>query len=555
MEEFRNREKGVGRIMRSAAQRVQRSISLGNKSILRAASLFAFICTASVPARAAPAMDALESIWPTRQWQTSSPGEQGMDSKELADLVAFGAERILARPGTTLTCRLDSLLVVRHGKIVLEAYYAPYSAGILHTANSVTKAVVSTLVAIASNDGLLDSLNHRVIDFFDRHSIAKVDSRKEAITVQNLLDMTSGLDWSEPLAEPRPQSMIEMGRSSNWVKFILDRPMSSAPGDTFNYNSGNPHLLSAILTKLAGMSTLEYAKAKLFGPLGINDVYWRRDPQGNFTGGFGLWLQPRDMAKIGYLYLRNGKWEGKQLLPTTWIDKVNHATIDMHQVGLKYSNLFWVLPDKHVYMAVGFNGQVIMVFPDLDIVVVTTARARLPLAKLANYISSSVKSDTALPPDQASAKLLANEMLDASTEKPTEVGPQSKLASSISGKIYKFAPNDLKVKSVSLVLTDPHPHYDVEAYANDSDRTKLDQRLAGPIGLDGLYRKGAPTEDGVSAVKGSWQDENTFVIDRLLLGQGRPAERWTLKFDGEKLSFSAETENGSEISADSKTGG
>ena len=538
--------------MRNKAQRVQQSISLGKKLIF-GAPLFAFICAASVPAQGAPAMGTTEIIWPTQQWQTSSPEEQGMDSKELGDLVAFGAERILATPGTTLTCRLDSLLVVRHGKIVLEAYYAPYSAGILHTANSVTKAVVGTLVAIASNDGLLDNLNHRVIDFFDRRSMAKVDSRKEAITVQNLLDMTSGLEWSEPLTEPRPLSMIEMERSSDWVKFILDRPMSSAPGETFNYNSGNPHLLSAILTKLAGTNTLEYAKAKLFGPLGINKVYWWRDPQGNFTGGFGLWLQPRDMAKIGYLYLRNGKWEGKQLLPATWIDKVNHATIDMHQAGLKYSNLFWALPDKHVYMAVGFNGQVIMVFPDLDIVAVTTARARLPLAKLADYISSSVKSGTALPPDQASTKLLANEILDVSTEKPTEVGPQSKLASSISGKVYRFAPNDLKVKSVSLVLTDPHPHYNVEAYSGD--RTKSDQRFAGPIGLDGLYRKGAPTEDGVDAFKGSWQDENTFILDRLALGQGRPAERWTLKFNGAKLSFSAENEKGSEISVDGKTGG
>jgi len=185
---------------------------------------------------------------------------------------------------------------------------------------------------IAFKDGLLDSPNHRVLDFFDRRSIANVDDKKEAITVQNLLDMTSGLEWTEPL-NGRPDSLFEWERSPDWVKFILDRPMSSAPGDAFNYNSGNTHLLSAIITKLTGMSTLEYAKAKLFGPLGINDVSWGHDPQGISNGGQGLYLQPRDMAKIGYLYLRNGAWEGKQLLPSDWIDKVTHATVDPHAPG------------------------------------------------------------------------------------------------------------------------------------------------------------------------------------------------------------------------------
>jgi CubicO group peptidase (beta-lactamase class C family) len=202
-----------------------------------------------------------------------------MDSNEIVKLVDFGARRILATPGVTLSSMLDSLLVVRHGKIVVEVYYAPYAAGIPHAEHSVTKAVISTLMAIASKDGLLDSPRHRVLNFFDRSKIANVDERKEAITVQSLLDMTSGIEWTEPL-DGRPDSVIEMERSPDWVKFILDRPMSSAPGDTFNYNSGNPHLLSAILTKLTGMNALEYAKTKLFGPLGINDLYWRQDPQG-----------------------------------------------------------------------------------------------------------------------------------------------------------------------------------------------------------------------------------------------------------------------------------
>jgi len=384
--------------------------------------------------------------------------------------------------------------------------------------------------------------------------------------------MTSGLELSRLELESPTSGVGEMVRSPDWVKFILDRPMSSAPGDEFNYNSGNQHLLSAILAKLTGMSTLKYAKAKLFGPLGINDLYWWHDPQGITIGGFGLFLQPRDMAKIGYLYMRNGMWEGKQLLPPAWIDKVNHATIDTYvEPGLRYSNCFWALPEKHVYMAWGYRGQVIMVFPDLDVVAVTTGREGFSLNEFADLISGSVKSDTSLPPDPASVKLLANKILDISTEKPTEVGPTSKLAYLISGKVYRFPPNEVNVKSLSLILADPQPHYDIETYARDT--TKSGPIFTGPIGLDGLYRKGELTEQGannqfsgdplrvrvVNAVKGTWVDDHTFVVDWRFLGLANsPEERWTLTFDGEKLDVRVNFGAfgvGSEISVDGEAGG
>jgi CubicO group peptidase (beta-lactamase class C family) len=529
-----------------------------NDRVSLAATLGAFVFGVSICSEAPNALGTTEPIWPTKEWQTSSPEEQGMDSKELAKLVDFGT-----------THNFDSLLVARHGKIVAEVYYAPYTRGIPHAIYSATKAVISTLTAIASKDGLLDSPSHRALDFFDRRGIANVDDRKEAITVQSLLDMTSGLEWTEPLGS-LPASMFEMERSPDWVRFILDRPMSRAPGDAFSYNSGNVHLLSAIITKLTGMSALEYAKAKLFGPLGINASYWRHDPQGVSIGSLGLYLQPREMAKIGYLYLRNGAWEGKQLLPVAWIDKVTHATLETHAPGeldLRYGNLFWSLPDKHVYMATGYHSQLIMVFPDLDVVAVTTGRDFCSLSKLADSISSSVKSDTALPPDAASANLLANKILEVSTEKPTGAGATPESAAVISGKVYRFSPNGINLKSLSLILNDPQAHIDMEtndvqpAVAGEPafqrryrDEINPRPRFIGPIGLDGLYRKGELTDVGVNAIKGTWQNDHTFVIDRLILGQGQPAERWTLMFDGEKLNVRAELE-GFEISVDGETGG
>jgi len=375
-------------------------------------ALSLFILAGSIGGSGAHAQ--ADAIWPTKQWQTSTPEEQGMDSAALARLIEFGTSR-----------SFDSLLIARHGRIVLDAYYAPYAADVPHAMNSATKAVIGTLTAIAHRDGLLDSFDRRMLYFFDDHNLVEVDGRKNAITVQNLLDMTSGIDWTEPLSG-RPDSAIEMRRSPDWIKFILDRPMSNAPGEGFNYNSGNSQLLSAIITRLTGMDARDYAKEKLFAPLGIGTANWLRDPQLHSIGGFGLAMLPRDMAKIGYLYLRKGEWEGKRLLLPTWIDRVSHATVDMklpREPDLRYSNAFWALPNKNVYMAVGYHCQLIMVFPESDIVAVTTARDFCPFSKLAGLISGAVKSETALPPDSAGADLLATAIRNIAVDKPMEAGP------------------------------------------------------------------------------------------------------------------------------------
>ncbi|WP_170302960.1 serine hydrolase domain-containing protein [Reyranella soli] len=151
-----------------------------------------------------------------------------MSSDRLARLVEFGGSN-----------NMDSLLVTRHGRIVLDATYAPFRAGLKHRINSSTKAVISTLVAMAIRDGKLDSTDRRVLEFFADRTIANLDERKKAITIRHLLDMTSGLEWSEGLDGFR--SFIAMERSSDWQQFILDQPMSTAPGTVFYYDSGNSH--------------------------------------------------------------------------------------------------------------------------------------------------------------------------------------------------------------------------------------------------------------------------------------------------------------------------
>ena len=158
----------------------------------------------------------------------------------------------------------------------------------------------------------------------------RVDDRKKAITIQSLLDMTSGFDWDQGIEDGKEQTLLDMTLSPNWTQFILDRPMAHAPGEVFNYADGNPNLAAAIITRLTGKLAEDYARKRLFSPLGITDWHWDRDPQGLTMGAWTLTMLPRDMAKIGYLYLRHGELDGRQLLPPGWAEVLNHATVNMH---------------------------------------------------------------------------------------------------------------------------------------------------------------------------------------------------------------------------------
>jgi CubicO group peptidase (beta-lactamase class C family) len=518
---------------RTALMRVRRlfifSAMLGLWALLAAVYLS--------PARA---QDLDKSAWPTKEWLTSTPEEQGMDSSELATLVAFGGRH-----------SFDSLLVVRHGRIVLDAYYAPYTADIPHQIHSCTKAVIGTLIGMILKDGLLDRLDRPVLDFFADRNVANIDDRKKAITVQNLLDMTSGFDWDEGFEEGKEQTLRDMGRSPDWTQFILDRPMAHPPGESFYYNSGNPHLLSAIITKLTGKTAENYAKEKLFGPLGIATWHWDRDPQGLSKGASSLTLLPRDMAKIGYLYLRHGEWDGRQLLPPGWADVLNHATVNMHasyDPNQRYSNLFWVFPGGRVFMANGWHGQNIAVFPDLDIVAVVTAHKYVSQFALIEGIYAAVKSDSALPANPNAAALLANAINDVAVEKLTAVGPTPEIASAISGKAYKFPDNALGLRSLTLFLTDARPHVEY---------TLSSVTYNAPIGLDGLYRKWSPTIFGtIHATKGAWLNGQTFVIvDDQDPGSGSGEQRkFLLSFSGDKVNLRLTEENGQEVSINGEQG-
>jgi CubicO group peptidase (beta-lactamase class C family) len=436
---------------------------------------------------------------------------------------------------------MDSLLVTRHGRIVLEATYAPFRTGLKHRINSSTKAVVSTLVAMAMRDGKLDSTDRKVVEFFADRTIANLDERKKAITIRHLLDMTSGLEWTEGLDGFR--SFFAMERSPDWQQYVLDQPMATAPGTTFYYDSGNSHLLSAILTKVTGKSALDYAREVLFGPLGIEDVLWRGDPQGISGGGAGLYLHPRDMAKIGYLYLRGGVWEGKQILPASWIENVRKADVDMREAWtkeLRYGSQFWVMPGRDAYMAVGYDRQLIIVMPKLDIVAVMTGSARFPstngtparprygFAAIMDQLAGAVTGDAPLAADPAATAALAQKIKDAAIEPPAAASEQPAMAKTVSGKTWKFETNETRITSMRLNLDGAEPSFEYEVAGGPGGPPP--GRFGGPIGFDGHRRVGGRMRYGLSAARGSWSaDGSSLLLEVQTLGND-DAARVTFAF-------------------------
>jgi CubicO group peptidase (beta-lactamase class C family) len=500
-----------------------------------AALLAAVQCLVALPALPGTpdVQGSAETTWPTKSWAVSTPEEQGLDSAGLARLIEVVG-----------THRQDSLTIVRHGKIVADAYYAPYVKDISHDLRSVTKSITGILTGIALRDGFLDSVDRPVIDYFSDRQISNVDDNKKAMTVQHLLDMTSGIDWLETDYMPN-EPLLRMYASPDPTAFVLDQPMSRAPGTKFYYNSGNPYLLSALITKKSGRSAFDFAKQQLFEPLGISSAKWGRvDAQGVTDGESGLYLSPHDMAKIGYLYLHNGIWDGKQIIPSSWVDRARAGKVTA-TYGFHYANLWWSLPEKGAYMAQGRHSQLILVLPKLDIVAVMTGVMPndefYPLGRLIDDISRAVKSDTPLPPDPVAQSLLAASISAATTEKPSPIGETPELAKTISGKSYQIAKNVLEVKSFSLSLVGENPSWEI--FTNTGKPDNPTERFSGSLGLDGMFRK-SPAYYGTNAVKGRWINARTFAIERRILGHSE-TQLWALTFDGNKVTVNFEDTDGS----------
>ena len=330
--------------------------------------------------------------WPTDGWRSASPESQGMDSEMLLDLL----ESIWSNK-----FGINGLLIIRNGYIVLEANGYAYDATDKRNIYSCSKSVSSALIGIALDQGHIDSVHQAILEFFPEITGPTNGDRKRDISLEHLLTMSTGLECKDSYLYAW-HGLKQMEARSDWVKYFLDLPLVEEPGTRFEYCNGASFLLSAIVQQQTQMNTLEFARQNLFEPLGITDVRWPTNPQGITLGYSQLHLQPRDMAKIGYLYLHQGNWDNKQIIASQWIRESTRKHVEATWVA-DYGYQWWVI-NPGVFTALGHEGQYIIVVPEKNIVVVCTSSLIPkdtwgPMGLLFSYILPAVKSTTPLPPN------------------------------------------------------------------------------------------------------------------------------------------------------------
>ena len=335
------------------------------------------------------------TYWPGATWRRAEPDATGLDGGRLHSLVAdLQSNRI---PG------IHSLIVVRQGYLALEEYFNGGSAEQLHTLQSDTKSVTSLLVGIAVGQGSIPSVARPVLEFFPEYAaVQHLDARKEAMTLRDLLTMRTGLDWSENPYEGSPLQQLNATRDG-WLRFVLDWPMRDAPGTRFEYNSGGVIVLGGAIYNKTGLPADEFARRNLFEPIGITRFSWfRGGPNGLPHMGGGLALSAVDMARIGYLVLRQGKWGERQVVPADWLAEslapaVSPTGWSFGGKPVDYGYLWWRLPLEGpdvIYTASGAQGQWIFIIPKYDMVVAVTSNTPqfdLPVRFLYDRILPAVR--------------------------------------------------------------------------------------------------------------------------------------------------------------------
>ncbi len=286
----------------------------------------------------------------TGELPRSTPEAEGIPSKAVYTLF----DSLTSLPRT----EIHSVMVLRHGKVVGEIYPAPIKAEYMHTLYSASKTFVGAAVGLAVADNRL-RLTDRVALFFPESLPENVSSNLAAMTVRDLLTMTSGIDPDWNMRNITP----------DWIKTYLSKP-ANKPGIDFKYDSMCTYLLSAIVQKATGMKVLDYLKLKIFNDMHITDIEWQESPEGYNTGGWGLHIQPESLAKFGLLLINKGNWNGKQLIPAEWVTAMTSSQQKTYACDYCYQT--WRAEYPGSFRADGALGQYILMVPDKDIVVVIT---------------------------------------------------------------------------------------------------------------------------------------------------------------------------------------
>lgn len=438
-----------------------------------------------------------KDYWPAGSWRTSSPEGQGFDSAGLAKVFEFVNAH---------DTQIHSLLIIRNGFVVLDAYFFPYSKGVVHDLASITKSITSTLIGIAIDKGYIKAVSQPILAFFPAFTPANMDERKRRLTIEHLLTMTSGLCRDFPSGEAQ---LSQMRLTEDWAESMLDLPLVAEPGRQFAYCSGASQILSAIITRATGLNELAFAKKFLFGPLGIQDVYWPTDPKGNNTGWGDFFIKPPDLAKIGYLFLKKGQWRDQRVISRGWIEEATREHVAPDQ-GTGYGYRWWMPKDQPgLYEGRGRGGQRLSVWPQKNLVAVFTGSGFEP-GDIGRIIRAALQSDRSLPENTAAHTILQAKIAEAGLPPPPKpVPPLPAAARLISGKIFVFEPNSAGLKLFALTFPGGSEARLRIAYADPLSRETGDNEPV--VGLDGVYRiSNASRFHLPMGARGYWVSETDF---------------------------------------------
>jgi CubicO group peptidase (beta-lactamase class C family) len=461
--------------------------------------------------------------WPTAGWRSSTPEAQDMDSRLLAEMIED-----ISTDGTSI----HSVLVIRNGYLVAEAYVHPYTRDTKMHIQSVTKSVIGALVGKAIGDGYIKSADEKLLDFYPNRVFEIPGGRKDSIQLKHLLSMSSGLDCQEFSGGP------SMEQTQGWVQFMLDLPVTSTPGKVFSYCNGNAHLLSSILELSTGMSAREYANQELFEPLGIPDVSetdWGSDPQKITLAGYGLHLRPVDIAKLAFLYLHNGQWEDQQIISPGWVADSTTQHVQKED-GSGYGYLWTVYPEDDHYAALGLGGQQIHVYPSENLIVIVTASlesfAEAPEIEkiLREYILPALQAGDP-PGEHPEIYSRLQTAIETAANPIQSVPPLPATALDISGSMYAFKENPMGWSTLKFVFQE----------GAQTSQLYLQDFPVLEIGLDNIYRKSSGEAIGELLLRGRWVDAETFVVDYPYPAAGAPVlgelgeTEFRFKFTGDNV--------------------
>jgi CubicO group peptidase (beta-lactamase class C family) len=467
---------------------------------------------------------------PSLSLPRSTPEEQGVSSQALLKFVQAAEEKIDAP---------HSFMLVRHGHVVAEGWWAPYAADVPHELFSLSKSFTSTAVGLAVSDGKL-SLDDPVLKFFPDTAPADPSKNLRSMRVRDLLRMCTG-QRDEDLKSFPFHSQLDLAR------VFLELPVPDKPGTHFVYNTAATYMLSAIVQKVTGQTVLDFLRPRLFEPLGISRPTWKASAQGVSFGGFGLSIRTEDIARFGQLFLQRGQWRGRQLVPAGWVDaatslQTSNGSDPASDWDQGYGYQFWRC--RHgFYRGDGAFGQFCVVMPEFDAVIAITSATKSLQAVLDVVWDRIVPSfeDAALPADPASDRRLSERLAGLSL--PTQAGqPASPTAARIAGRRFVFPANSEGIESIRFEPAAEGADVAVTVRAAGGK----DQRI---VCGRGSWVKGSMTMGGDDAVpiavSGAWTSDDTYTA--ILCRYETPfSETYDVRFAGDEAILEMEANVGME---------